>query len=100
MSESPTYLMTYWFSTSVGELGFGTSDYLDLESAEIAGVNVGCLGGATLVEVRSPDGTLQARWDKTDTGLTADGETHMSSLWQRIGDESKALGEALRDEFM
>ena len=104
MAESPTYLMTCWFSTLSDEPSAHTPVYTsahpDLESAEIAGMKIGCARGCQRVEVLSPDGTLQALWDMADTSLDDDGETHMSSLWQRIGDESKALGETRRDEIM
>ena len=85
-------------------------EFPTLDEAETAGMHIGCTRGCSRVEVFSPDGTLQALWDKESAevirksyGFDDDGyeiydDTHMSSRWQRLGDESKALGKRHYDE--
>ena len=111
MTESPTYRTTYWLTMFDEGTSYDTI-HPDLESAETDGMRVGCLKGCQRVEVYSPDGTLQALWDKTSTeiirrsyGFDDDGreiydETHVSNRWQRLGDESKALGKLHSDKSL
>lgn len=87
------------------------SEHPDLASAEVQGQRDGCMAGIRRVEVCSPDGTLQALWDKeslvvvkTRRYLDLNGRMlydveHRNNVWQRIGAESKALRERENAEF-
>ena len=111
MTESPTYRMKFWFEFD-GFTVINEYPHPDLDTAETAGMQIGCTRGCQRVEVYSPDGTLQALWDKTSTeiirrsyGFDDDGreiydETHVSNRWQRLGDESKALGKLHSDKSL
>lgn len=80
-----------------------TSEHPDLESAERQGQKDGCMRGVRRVEVRSPDGALQALWDKESLvtikrrrypdqrGRMLYDISHLSNRWQRISEESRAL---------
>jgi hypothetical protein len=110
--QQPAYRMTFWFTVGPFTLNGHTdpggttrteSRHSSLDDAELAGRHAGCMRGTTRVEVHSPDGTLQALWDKESTETTRvvsfvdeDGTEHadiehMSSRWQRLGDESLQL---------
>lgn len=82
-----------------------TETHPDLPAAEHSGMHWGCLTGIRRVEVFAPDGTLESLWDKETTEQICtvygtDAETgkelvdveHMSSRWQRLGNESQTLG--------
>lgn len=97
----------HWYDLDVPN----TKDFDDLEAAEVHGQQMGCLAGVRLVEVHSPDGTLQAKWDKAPMhavtrraffsphAWTANANVHQSNEWQRVGDESKALGRRIINEI-
>lgn len=84
-----------------------------LAEAEHDGQRFGCLAGTTRIEVFSPDGDLQALWDKESAvvhllnpryddydahgngiGEPRYDKSYERSRWQRLGQESKALGKA------
>lgn len=86
-------------------------EHPDLDSAERQGGQWGCMIGVRRVEVRSPDGELQALWDKDsrvvikhrryvdERGRMLYDVSHVSNHWQNVGEESKALRRRINAEI-
>ena len=86
-----------------------------LDEAESQGQSWGCMSGIVKVEVYSPDGVLQALWDKESTVTRQASSPYWvdektgeeffdtireASLWQSVGEESQRLRKIIHDETM
>lgn len=108
MSEIGYRTVAYWYPFHDGYTPEDITEiHPTLAEAEHSGQHWGCLRGVRRVEVFSPDGTLQALWDKESTEVIRSAEpwwvdeetgeetydySHVANRWQRLGAESVALG--------
>lgn len=122
--ETAPYVTTCWWyphEPSEWEIARGAPGYqpdptvhehLDLAEAVHQGRRWGCMNGVCRVEVRSPDGELQAVWDKESLVVNKrrmylDGRgrmlydtSYVRNRWSNVGAEAKALHQRETDEII